>query len=103
MSDSAHTVQHQPEENRFVILIDTHVARAEYTLADDDVITFTHTIVPKALQGQGLGIKLVKAGLRYAREHHLKVVPQCTMFAGYMRKHPETQELLADEGRRLVA
>jgi len=102
MSASSHTVQHQPEQSRFAILIDTHVARAEYTLAGD-VITFTHTIVPKAMQGQGLGIKLVKAGLRYAREQHLKVIPQCTMFAGFMRKHPDTQDLLAEDGRALIA
>jgi hypothetical protein len=30
------------------------------------------------------------------------VIPQCAFFASYMRRHPDTQDLLAPEGRALL-
>jgi uncharacterized protein len=75
---------------------------AEYRLAPG-VITFTHTRVPEALRGQGIGTRLIEAGLALARERHLEVVPVCPFFRAYLRAHPDSQALLGAEGRRLVA
>ncbi len=36
--------------HRFELVVDRHLSFSEYTL-DGDVITFTHTIVPPALEG----------------------------------------------------
>jgi predicted GNAT family acetyltransferase len=74
------------------------VAFAEYRL-EGNTITFTHTRVPEALRGRGIGTQLIEAGLSLARERNLKVIPQCPFFAAYIRAHPETQELLAPAGR----
>lgn len=54
-----------------------------------DVITFTHTIVPDALGGRGLGSALARHVLDYAAEHQLRVCPQCSFIRGYIAKHPE--------------
>ncbi len=51
--------------------------------------------VPKAARGQNLGTALVKAGLAFARENELVVVPVCPFVMAYMDKHTETQDLLA--------
>lgn len=59
-------------------------------------------IVPEALQGQGIAKQLVLAGLASARERGLRVIPQCPVFAAYMRAHPDTHDLLADDGRKLL-
>lgn len=67
-----------------------------------EVITFIHTIVPEALRGHGIATQLVLAGLASARERGLKVIPRCPVFAAYMRGHPETHDLLAQEGRTLL-
>ncbi len=101
MTDIVNDVEHRANESRFVIALDGQLAHADYTVTPG-VITFTHTIVPQALQGQGLGTRLVIAGLDYARSQGLRVIPRCAMFAGYMRKHPESQELLAPEGRPFI-
>ena len=77
------------------------VAVAIYSLTDK-VITFIHTIVPDALRGRGIATQLVLAGLASARERGLQVIPKCPVFAAYMRAHPETHDLLADEGRTLL-
>jgi predicted GNAT family acetyltransferase len=41
----------------------------------------------------------VEAGLAYAREHHLTVVPVCPFVAAYLEKHPEQQDLVREENR----
>ena len=88
------TPRDHPAEHRFEIDVDGEVAFAEYQI-DAGVITFLHTFVPETLRGRGLASRLVEAGLAAARERHLKVVPQCAVFAGYMASHPETRDLLA--------
>ena len=62
---------------------------------DGDVITFVHAEVPASLQGTGIGSEIVRTGLAYAREQHLRVVPRCPFVAEYMQRHPEYQDLLA--------
>jgi len=59
-----------------------------------DTITFTHTEVPKAVGGTGIGGALAEAALRFAEASKLKVVAQCPFVAAYIRKHPEFQKLL---------
>ena len=86
-------VIHNVEENRFQVEIESHLAVLEYD-RDDSVIRFTHTGVPSALEGRGLGSKLVRAGLDYARAQGLRVVPVCSFVAGYIQKKPEYQDLL---------
>lgn len=85
-------VIHNLKQRRFEILIDAHIAELKYFLSGD-TITFTHTGVPPALEGRGLGSLLVKTGLRYARENHLKVKTLCWFVSGYMDRHPEVQDL----------
>jgi predicted GNAT family acetyltransferase len=37
---------------------------------------------------------VVKAALEHARAHGLKVRPACSYVSSYMRRHPETRDLL---------
>ena len=78
---------------RFEAQVDCETAFAEFQVADG-VITFPHTVVPDAIEGQGVGSALVRAGLDHARAQGLKVKPRCSFFARYMAKHSETQDLL---------
>ncbi|HVY03848.1 MAG TPA: GNAT family N-acetyltransferase [Caulobacterales bacterium] len=87
---------------RFEIEIEGQFAIAEYKLADG-VITFTHTEVPAALGGRGLGTRLIRAGLDAARERGLKVIPECPFFAKYMREHAETHDLIHPAHRKILA
>ena len=83
------------ERHRFEVVEDGHLARADYVI-DGDVITFTHTIVPPALEGRGIASRLIRHGLSEARTRGLRVVPQCPFVAAYIRKHPEWADLLAE-------
>jgi predicted GNAT family acetyltransferase len=86
-------VRDNPSASRFEVEVDGELAVADYTITPNAII-FPHTEVPKALEGRGIGKALVTAGLQAARERGLKVIPVCTFFSGYMKKHPETHDLL---------
>jgi len=93
-------VRDNAERHRFEIdLGDGSFAFAEYNLIPGKIM-FTHTEVPEAHGGQGLGSALIRFGLAAARERGLKVIPICPFFAAYMQKHGEVQDLLDDTWRR---
>ena len=86
-------VIHNAETNRFEVRVGKLVAVLEYRIAGN-VMTIHHTGVPAELEGQGIGSRLARASLEFAREHSLKVVPLCWFVDGYIRRHSEYQSLL---------
>jgi len=80
------------EEQRFELEVDGHTAFAAYD-RDGDVVVFTHTVVPSALRGQGVGSRLVEGALTQVRAAGGKVRPLCTFVAGYMAQHPQWSDL----------
>ena len=78
--------------HRFELDVDGHKAFAYYRLAPG-VITFTHTEVPKALSGRGIGSRLAQGVLEAARAQGLKVVAECPFVRAYIGKHPEFSDL----------
>lgn len=97
MSDTPAVVMND-ETHRFEISLDGETAFAEYRLLGDH-ITLPHTVVPAALEGRGYASALAKAALGYARTHDLKVIPTCEFMAGYIKKHPEWQDLVHESYR----
>ena len=89
-----HVVHEQPA-SRFVAHVDGHDSQAAYRMIDG-VMWLTHTEVHPALQGRGIAAALVQSALDHARAQGLKVRPACSYVRTYMRRHPETQDLLAD-------
>ena len=86
-------VEHEPESSRFTVSRDGHVAALDYQLFSDKIV-FTHTEVPRELEGTGVGGSLARAGLEWARAHELRVVPVCPFVAAYIRRHPEYVDLV---------
>lgn len=94
MSHPLPAVRHNVPAQRFEAEVDGALARADYRLAGD-VMRMVHTEVPRALEGRGIAGALVKAAFEHARAEGLRVEPACSYVATYMRRHPETQDLLA--------
>ena len=94
MTAASLTVRDNPDRRRFEIdLGDGSVAIAEYTLPAGKIM-FTHTEVPEAHEGKGIGTALIRFALDFARERGLKVIPICPFFAAYMQKNADVQDLL---------
>ena len=81
-------VLHNPEKNRFETRVDGLVAELTYTMHNNQII-FMHTIVPSELEGQGVGGKLVKTGLDYARNSGFRIRSMCSFVSAYLKRHPE--------------
>lgn len=86
-------VRNDRTASRFVLDVDGATAVAVYR-RDGDHIIFTHTQVPEALAGQGIGGRLIRAALDSAREDGLTIVPQCSFVRHFIDTHPEYQDLV---------
>jgi predicted GNAT family acetyltransferase len=87
-------VVHNAAASRFEVNVEGQLAGAEYEFVGGNMV-FTHTLVPPALRGRGLAEHLVRAGLAHAREHGLRVVPQCSYVATFIKRNAEFADLLA--------
>ncbi|MCP3734115.1 N-acetyltransferase [Sphingomonas sp. RP10(2022)] len=77
---------------RFELTEQGDTAIAAYT-REGDTIVFTHTEVPPALEGHGVGSRLIAGALAQVRAAGLKVVPVCAFVAAYLRRHPDAADL----------
>ena len=84
---------HRPEKHRFEIDVEGEAAVALYERSGGRLF-LTHTEVPEAHEGEGLGGTLAEAALAYARAEGLEVVPLCPFMAAYVRRHPQHQDLV---------
>ena len=81
-------VKHNPDQSRYELDAEHGTAVAIYRQQGDRAI-FTHTEVPPADEGKGIGSQLVRAALDDTRRRGLKIVPACSFVAAFMRRHPE--------------
>jgi hypothetical protein len=86
-------IHHDTTAGRFTAEVDGHRCEADYQLRQG-VMHLVHTAVPRALQGRGIAAALVDAALSEARRQGWRVRPVCSYVQSYMRRHPDTQDLL---------
>ena len=87
-------VQHEPEQSRYSATVDGELAVARYH-RHGNVIAFTHTEVPRAIEGRGVASALARRALDDARAAGNQVVPACEFFSHFMQEHPEYDDLRA--------
>ncbi len=88
------TVRRNDALNRFEATQEGQVAELIYR-REGRRITYDHTTVPTALEGQGIAGRLAHDALEYARIEGLQVVPKCEYVRGYIERHPEYADLVA--------
>ena len=89
-------VRNNEAANRFEVEINGELAQTQYIRRGRKII-FTHTEVPPASEGQGVGNALARAALDYAKREGLRVVPLCPFIAAFIKRHKEYQSLVEDE------
>jgi hypothetical protein len=92
------TVENNEAAGRFEAKVEGHLAVAAYE-REGNTIIFTHTVVPRALEGQRIGNALARTALDEARTRHLAVIPRCPFIASFIRRHQEYAELVPVEYR----
>ncbi|WP_306225541.1 GNAT family N-acetyltransferase [Bosea beijingensis] len=101
LDQSEWAVADRPAANRFVMSFPGGEAFAVYRKLDAYIVV-SHTEVPAAFRGRGIGERLVEGVFRLARERGQSIVPACSFVADWARRHPEFHDVLAasDGARR---
>ncbi|MFW0148331.1 GNAT family N-acetyltransferase [Mycobacterium sp. smrl_JER01] len=82
------------EADRFSISVDgTKAGFTEY-LDHGNQRIFPHTEIDEEFGGRGLATILVSAALEATRAAGMRIVPVCSMVAGFLDKHPEFNEMV---------
>lgn len=84
------------DEGRYELSVDGQMAVLGYHRRGDTIF-LTHTEVPEALEGQGIGSRIVKHALDTARAAGEKVAPWCPFVRAYIDRHPEYEEIVSAE------
>ena len=85
---------HDEADLRFYAQVAGEEAELTYTYPEETVLDFDYTYIPSSARNQGLSDHLVKAGLEFARQNNLQVIPSCPVVEVYVKRHPEYQDLL---------
>jgi predicted GNAT family acetyltransferase len=88
MDDIELSVRDESEQGRLVADVEGHEAELVYTIRPDAFV-IVHVGTPKHLEGRGIGGAMVRAGVRYARERGLAVVPQCPFAESWLERNPD--------------
>ena len=92
-------VHHDPAAGRFSLPLGDGEAVAEYSRQGDSIV-FTHTEVPSAHEGKGIGSQLARAAMDHARAEGLRIVPRCPFIGSWVKGHPEYHDLVHPDWKR---
>jgi predicted GNAT family acetyltransferase len=87
-------IEHDVENQKFYFRIDGAEDYLRYILINGKTMNMIKTYVPNNLRGKGIAAKIVEAGLKYAEEKKIKVIPTCSYVETYIEKHSQFKNLL---------
>lgn len=96
MAEQSGGVTDNTAESRYELGVDGQQAMLAYHRKGGTVY-LTHTEVPEALEGQGIGSRIVKHALDAARAAGEKVAPWCPFVRAYVDRHPEYRDIVAED------
>ncbi|MCF8503873.1 MAG: N-acetyltransferase [Caulobacter sp.] len=79
---------------RFELIEQGQTAYADYRLSGGRMI-IDYVFSPPALRGAGTAGRLMQGVAEAARSQNLKITPLCGYAAAWLKRHPETSDLVA--------
>ena len=89
-------ITHNAANHAFEVWIDGFLSKLDY-MQEGKNFVITHVGVHPEHRGQGVAAKIVEAGLQYARQNSLRVIPMCSYAAAYIRRNPQHLDLTEQE------
>jgi uncharacterized protein len=90
------TVRDAPDAHRYEIREGERLLGIAAYQRHGDEVRFTHTEVNPDAGESGLGSRLVRAALDDVRSQGGRVVPLCPFVRGWIERHPDYADLVAD-------
>jgi uncharacterized protein len=90
------TVRDNPEAGQYEIVDGDRVLGLAAYQRRGDTLVFTHTEVDPDAGQSGLGSTLVRGALDDVRAKGAKAIPRCPFVRGWIERHPEYADLVAD-------
>ncbi len=88
------SIRDAADEGRFVLEVDgVRAGLADYRLREGNYF-FVHTEVDSEFQGRGFGMSLARFALDDVRRQRTKAVPICPLFAAFVQRHPEYNDII---------
>lgn len=81
------------ENKRYEMHVENYMAKIDYIRVKEKIY-LTHTEVPIALEGKGIGSQIVLKALKDIKEKDLTLIPLCPFVATYIKNHPEWKTLV---------
>jgi uncharacterized protein len=88
------TVIDNTGRSQYEMAVDDQIVFARYRRADN-VVAILHVEAPVSLRGTGAAGRLMQGIIELARQNGDRLVPRCSYAVAWMRRHPETADLLA--------
>ncbi|GMQ29605.1 GNAT family N-acetyltransferase [Algoriphagus confluentis] len=90
-------IKHQSEGRRgsfFLQMEGQKKAEMVYVMAGPNKMIIEHTEVDEDLQGQGVGLQLLKQLVDWVRKEEIKVIPLCPFAKATFARHAELRDVL---------
>ncbi|WP_224279374.1 GNAT family N-acetyltransferase [Nocardioides lacusdianchii] len=89
------TVTNNRDRQRYEAIVDQTTLAGFVEYQDtSELVVLTHTEVGTTFAGKGIGSALARAALDDVRERRLKALVICPFILGWLRTHPDYQDLL---------
>ncbi|MFA4951299.1 GNAT family N-acetyltransferase [Brevundimonas sp.] len=94
-------IRDNPDAKRYELPIGDQIAVVTYNLSEPNLM-ITETLVPQALEGQGIASRLARHVIADARARNLLILPVCPFFSAYFQKHPDDADVVHPTYRQIL-